>query len=59
MEERRFKIFALRLLIAILGRLMFPNMLSVERDREHQLLSSKASNFEEYLSNKEKENAQP
>jgi len=38
-----YQIFVIRLLVAILGRLIFPHaIMSRERDREHQLLVSDA-----------------
>jgi len=37
-----FQVLVIRLLIAVLDRIMFPNAVSMERDRKHQLLMSNA-----------------
>jgi hypothetical protein len=37
-----FEILAIRLLVSILDRLMFPHLLDLNRDRQHQLLISNA-----------------
>ena len=50
MHEDSFHWYVIRLLVAILDRLMFPSVDLLQRDRDHQFLMSNALK----LTNKEK-----